>query len=398
MRKAKLAQSLVALCGVLSAGALLTAGCSDTKAKGDGNGGGGAADGSGGLLIGNGGAHDQGSGGTDGDCGGQAVKAEPTVANLLFVIDRSGSMSGQMDADDAEVGTRWAAMVDALDGALDHVSEDLSLGLQFFPAAGSVGCTMPTSTEELTVSVAPGASAVTQIRTALSEAAPGGDTPAAAALQLAYEFFTEGDGKDLPGKSYVLLALDGGPNCNTDPELSCGEDSCTRNIEGTCPIDGNCCDGVTDHCLDDDRTEAQVQRLADAGIRTLVVGIPGSDAEPYVTVLDRLAVAGGAPASTTSPKYYKVEDPEALSDTMRRLTAELITSCELQLEQEPPDREMVNVFIDDEVLPKSDDTWDYDDTTDPPTIVIMGEACEGLKSSGAESVRVEFNCPTVIVR
>ena len=56
----------------------------------------------------------------------------------------------------------------------------------------------------------------------------------------------------------------------------------------------------------------------------------------------------------------------------------------------------VNVFIDDEVLPKpGDDGWAYDDSTTPPTLVIKGATCERVKSMGAESVRVEFGCPTV---
>jgi hypothetical protein len=161
----------------------------------------------------------------------------------------------------------------------------------------------------------------------------------------------------------------------------------------------NCCASDPGACLDDDQTLAKVEQLASAGIKTLVVGIPGSDAPTYVSVLNQLAVAGGAPAAASSPRYYKVDDPTALTNTLKALTLQLITSCVLQLESAPPDKNRVNVFIDDEVLPQAGaDGWELDESTSPPSIVIKGATCEAIESTGAESVRIEFGCPTVVVR
>jgi hypothetical protein len=149
--------------------------------------------------------------------------------------------------------------------------------------------------------------------------------------------------------------------------------------------------------LDDAETIAKVEQLAEAGIKTLVIGIPGSD--NYVSVLDELADKGGARASDTSPKYYKVDDPEALTDTLVDLTTDLVTSCELALEENPPSLDRVNVFIDDEVLPQEgDDGWEYDMSTTPPTIVIKGQTCADIEMNGVDSVGVKFGCPTVIVK
>ena len=332
-----------------------------------------------------------------GECGGQLVDAEPVQVNLLLVIDRSGSMT---DTPDGFEDDKWTAMVDSLNSALDGISGQMSVGLQFFPDAsvqGENGCGMPTGSE-IAVPIGPGADAIDDVKTAISasENAPSGNTPAEAALSLAHEYFTTGPGAELEGENYVLLAIDGGPNCNS--EISCGAATCTTNIdEPSLPCE-NCCEEVPEACLDDDATVQAVQALSDAGITTFVVGIPGSDQPVYQAVLDQLAVKGGAPASDESPKYYQVTDAEELSETLVALTSDLVQSCELLLESVPPNRNEVNVIIDGEALPQpGDDGWEYDDSTSPPTIVIKGETCAAIESEGVQSVLVEFGCPTIDV-
>jgi len=349
------------------------------------------------------GSSNTGEGGSGaGECGGDAVNAEPVQVNLLLVIDRSGSMTATPEGFDDD---KWTTMVDSLNTALDGINGQMSVGLQFFPDASveeENGCGVPGGSS-ISVPVSGGADAVGDVKAALeaSENAPSGNTPTATALALAHEYFTSGAGADLEGENYVLLALDGGPNCN--PGLTCAADSCTANIDGICPVpnDGSCCSEQEDPelnllCLDGDRSVAQVQALAEAGITTFVVGIPGSDQDAYQVVLDALAVEGGAPASNESPKYYQVTDAEELSDTLIALTSDLVTSCELLLESTPPDLMKVNVFVNGEVVPSlGDDGWEYDRSTSPPTIVIKGETCATIETEGVESVSVEFGCPTI---
>jgi hypothetical protein len=80
------------------------------------------------------------------------------------------------------------------------------------------------------------------------------------------------------------------------------------------------------------------------------------------------------------------------------ITTELITSCELQLESEPPDLDKLNVEVDGTTVPRGgEDGWELDLSTDPPTVVLQGQTCETIKTEGVESVQVVYGCPTVII-
>ncbi len=338
-------------------------------------------------------------------CGGQTVVGDPVVTNLLVVIDRSGSMK---QTPTGFVDSKWETMVGSLKTALDGIQGEMNVGLLFFPDAAVTsvsGCGMPDG-DDVLISVDEGTVTVPLISSELDKPAnePDGNTPTASALALAHRYFTQGPGSTLTGSSYVLLALDGGPNCN--PDITCTAAACTTNIDrsvldptaSACPIDpASCCDTTPEACLDDDATTAQVTALANEGIPTFVVGIPGSDL--YVDVLDALAVAGGVPASTTSPMYFEANDPAALTQTLVDITRELVKTCSFQLAETPPDPNKVNVYIDGEVLPQDGpDGWHYDNSTDPPTIVITGATCDELETMGAESVSFEFGCPTITVK
>ncbi|WP_437301040.1 vWA domain-containing protein [Sorangium sp. So ce426] len=387
----------------------LASGCSGsdrgTGAGGDGSGNSGSGSGGaggtdsggtggepslGGGFIATGPGASSGGGEGGGDCGGQQVEAQPRQVHLVIVLDRSDSMTKAWEASD-----RWTMMKGAVGAALDVIQDRMSVGLQLFPS--DEHCGMPAG-EDLSVAVAPGATSVPAIKTLLDGTDPGGATPTADALARALGYLTVGAGGALEGDRYVLLATDGGPNCNQDPAMTCEAATCTTNMDGDCPSGiPNCCvAGLTDVCLDDVRTVQRVKDLRAAGIKTFVVGIPGATA--YANVLDQLAVEGDTATSETSPRYFEVVDAASLGDTLTGITRDLVRTCALSLETEPPDRAKVNVFIDDEVLPKpGDDGWDYDDSTTPPTLVIKGATCEHVKSMGAESVRVEFGCPTVEV-
>src|SRR5690606_14762035 len=100
--------------------------------------------------------------------------------------------------------------------------------------------------------------------------------------------FTRGEGRNLKGDRFVLLATDGGPNCG--PDNTCDADACTPNLDGQCPAgEGNCCEGEGLYCLDDAAVIEKIEALAEAGVATFVIGIPGT--EQYASYLDDFAIA-----------------------------------------------------------------------------------------------------------
>ncbi len=378
---------------------------------GSGTGGSGARGGGAGSL-GSGGSISVNMGGQSGeggaDCGSSELAAERPRVNVLLVIDKSSSMS--IDTEFPE--GRWAALGAALGSALDEAASRVSFGLELFPFADDPmdtpdTCETPRDGGVL-VGVGPGDSTVPQIVDAFTTYAPAGGTPTADALKLAREYLTTGAGKSLEGTSYVLLATDGGPNCNAD--LACDKDSCTINLENTMAetgCGGSCCDPMIDpngaiNCLDEDRTVDEVTALADAGIKTFVVGIPGS--QFFAGTLDKLAEAGGEPNPDAPPSYFRVTSSsgaEGLTEVLTRITEGLITSCRLQLTSTPdsPNYEgLLNVVIDGTEIPQMGaDGWDVDRSTSPPTVVLKGATCEAMETRGAEQVTITYGCPTVIV-
>jgi hypothetical protein len=330
-------------------------------------------------------------------CGSSPFGASLAEVHVLLVIDKSGSMAETPDGFDSD---KWTAMKESLSASLSDVRDRIGLGLELYPVSG---CTVPDGAG-VDVAVQPGVDALPDILSALEATAPSGGTPTAKALARARAYFMEGEGAALTGDKYVLLATDGGPNCND--AASCDADACTLNLEGICPshVD-NCCDpmesgaGAQAGCLDAGDTQAEIAALAAAGIDTFVVGIPGS--ETYAASLDSFAVSGGRANPDAPPSYYAVsasgDGSAGLTSVLRAITGSLITSCRLQLDSEPPDLRKLNVEVDGEVVPQDAvDGWELDTSTAPPTVELKGETCARIETRGVENVTVLFGCPTVV--
>lgn len=338
------------------------------------------------------------------NCGGTRVEATRVPVNILLVIDKSGSMTDQPTG----FGTnKWEAMKEALATAVANAPPTVATGLILYPF--QAGSTIPLECEGATCCAVPDPGAAVRvgiaannadaIDQALAEASPGGGTPTAPALERALQYFTEGEGLLLEGEKYVLLATDGGPNCNYD--IQCEAAACTPNLDGAPQCaDGNCCDGAGEYCVDDQGVTAQINALNAAGIRTFVVGIPGT--EEYADYLDSFARAGGVPAQTGSRDYFAVSGAlgvTGLTDVLTNITTALVTSCEIALSEAPAQPSLVNLAIDCEVLPKEGDAagsgWEFDDENEPHSVIVHGPACDDLKANGARRVDVVYGCTTI---
>jgi hypothetical protein len=391
------ALGLASACGESKEGSLLEQG-----AGGDGSG----ATGTGGKqpVLGVGGADGlalggdgTGSGqGGDGNCG--STRLEAALPNVLLVVDKSLSMKQTPPGFDSN---KWDALYTALEATFADAEANINFGLDVYPAIEAETCEMP-STADIVVPIQSGAPAT--ILSEIENTTPSGGTPTAAALARALEYFENGEGAALKGEKFVLLATDGGPNCNTN--LSCDPEACTLNIENKCPANTNCCDPVDsgdpdgrEKCLDEDASMAAVAALAEKGIKTFVVGIPGTEA--YAATLDLLAAESGVTNPDAPPDYFAVtadgSGAGGLSDVLKTITTELIRSCRLELEENPPALRNLFVVVDGVEAKRDDpDGWqlvDDNDPTTPPIVELTGALCEQVENEGVEYINISYGCP-----
>ena len=319
-------------------------------------------------------------------CDDEPLLGDPP--NLYFILDRSGSMATDgkwstialvVERLFVQLGPRAVVGVTVFPNP--HDTDTCTAGLEVFPPArGDAPAGRAGSTE-------------TQLIEVLGRIGPNGGTPTAATLEAITPRL-----RALPGKTYVILATDGGPNCNA--AASCDYTQCELNIENaaaSCPAAGphNCCadpsygDGTS--CLDADPTLAAVAAIAKSGIPVYVVGVPGS--APYATLLDQLAQAGNT-ARATEPNYFAVDtaDVAAFTDAIFSIAAEITGTCTLTLDAVPPDPMQVNVFLDEQVVPATGaDGW----TLDGQTVTLLGQSCAKVKAGQVLDVRVVAGCPTL---
>jgi hypothetical protein len=402
--------------------------CSEDE-KGDEEGTGGAGpDGTGGMgaIILDGGDEANGQEttpcenieGIDAACEFVAQEAQQLLVNMLLVVDKSGSMA---ETPPSYATSKWEAMKQALSAALTEVQNAMSFGLEFFPTTATPGnpipaecagppdrcCEMPGDLT-MNVDVGPGTTTVPLIINALSTEYPTGGTPTATALQRAYAYFTAGPGAALEGGKYVLLATDGGPNCNSG--LSCTIETCTLNLDNApgCPsLEVNpsaisCCGNRPEGCLDDAQAAAAIGQLASIGVGTIVVGIPG--AEIYREVLNSMAVQSSFQRENSDIPYYLVSAEGGvaeLTQTFTDITTELVTDCEvpLDVDQANYNPNEVNVAVDCVVIPRGEagdegDRWFFDNPDNPTSIIIDGDICDTIQTQGVGRIDVVLGCPT----
>jgi hypothetical protein len=326
-----------------------------------------------------------------GTCTASNVTVEPNVPNLYFVLDISTSMLN---------GKKWDNIRPAVANLIVELGANARFAAWVFPDTSHGGCWQGKEIMPLRLGDAQGATAGA-FMAAVATINPSGGTPTAATFQALLPVL-----QNLPGTTFVILATDGGPNCDSNIN-TCPIDQCTSNIDMANPptcnpgVPPNCCDPTPSGntmagtgCLDGDATAQAVRDLRAAEIRTYVMGIPGS--APYASVLDQLAVAGGT-ARYGEPRYYAVNssDEAALGSGFQQIAAAAMRSCVLTLHDTVTDPNKVNVYVDGAVVPNGPDGW----SLQRQTITLQGMTCAqfgmGTADAGTAPVRVTQGCPTV---
>jgi hypothetical protein len=329
-------------------------------------------------------------------CGNEILPALTDLPNVYFVLDRSGSMR---DPAPGSSLSKLDAARAALAAVLRKIGHRMRYGAAVFPMPGGAidGCNPGAGVFALTAGDPPSASfdgglgpVLEGFLTALALHPPAGGTPTAESLRALTPMLSS-----LSGKTVVVLATDGAPNCN--PGATCSAADCQWTLEGgsiqgrQCTLAFNCCDPklVPDgqlFCVDGDSTDAAIAELALAGIDTHVIGMPGS--EYYAALLDRMAIAGNTPG------YYSTANVDELQQTLFAIGVKVAITCSIELAAEPPDPKLVNVYLDTTPVPYDPiDGWSW---LDGSSLELRGAACDRLMSGEVIQVQVVSGCPTLI--
>jgi hypothetical protein len=373
---------------VLSVG--ISGACSSKKTDSDQQGGGGS-----GPIFTDGDGPDFGgadAGGGDEDpfgngCVGQTAGTEAVPAVLQLVVDTSGSM------DDPAPGTRdtkWEVTRDALLDAVEQMPGNTSVGVVFYPDVDTNGGTC--FDEDADIAIAPleraGSAQRSRIRTAFQGQSPDGGTPTHDAYLYAYGELADAN---VIGGRFAVLITDGNPTFS----LGC---------EGT---------GLVTDPVDPTPLVGEATRAKDRGVKTFVIGSPGS--EGARASLSRMAEAGGtakANCSHNGPNYCHFDMTESrdfASDLEQALgtIAGLTLSCTYDIPEPPSgqilDPNRVNVLFTPaggtrEVISKDasgrcTEGWQYSD--DGEQVVLCGSTCDRVQASQG-TLSLQFGCETTV--
>lgn len=299
---------------------------------------------------------------------------DPATAQLMFVVDRSGSMATTLDGDDPGPGekTRWDVLRDGLALTLTGFDQEIAMGAKFYPGARwnpALECVADDSVE-----FAPKLGNAASIIGVFDTTFPRGGTPTADALRVAADHVSK-----IRGVARTLvLATDGAPNCNFDhPRDPC---ICTSNDPTDCGAFGD-----PSLCLDDRRTVSTVRDIADnQKVPVYVIGIGSLERADFRRVLDDMAVAGGR-AKPTTPRYYSAQTAAEL-DTALTSIRDSVGSCTFLTPSAPTDPDAITVEIDGQSVPRDPtrtDGWDWVDQS-YGTLALFGSACAKAQALGGK--------------
>ena len=333
-------------------------------------------------------------------CGNEVVQIQTDKPVVYFVLDGSGSMRDEFEETSR---SKLLTAKFAIRDLLLEIGHRIRYGASVFPDAESgESCAFgnqvfpATEGDSLFCHAGETGPVLRRFLDSISFREAEGGTPIAETLaRLAPTLGALGE------RVSVVLITDGAPNCNLTTR--CDPEACIANLEQhllgelVCGRDLDCCDptqvrNAALNCIDSEQTTRVVADLAQNGIRTFVVGMPGS--EPFIGVLEELAEAGRTAREDQGTKYYSVREHADLSQSLFAIGSEVSLSCQLSLTNAPPDPELLNLYFDsDPIELDAENGWSY---AGDLLIELHGRSCDVLKSGAVTEVQVVAGCPTLI--
>jgi len=332
----------------------------------------------------------------DAACATTKIEAKRAPANILFIVDRSGSMNCnppptttsaacEQNPTTADTGkpTKWQITKDAIKSALGKLQPPDAVGLTLFNVDNDCGVISDPNVPVAPIDMAQ----QTLVGQRLDNVAPEGLTPIVGAVTLGYNHLHT---NAFVGRLFLVLITD-------------GQETCAQSL------------------VDDFLTKT-VPNAAAVGIRTFVIGAPGS--EPARSFLSRMAFAGQTPTSPTCKHsalpqdvgdcHFDLTDPSvdlssALGTALDKISRDALT-CEYDVPASDGgalDLARVNVIYSPAggtptAIPQDPtkdcqggaDGWQY--TADQKHIVLCGPSCDKVKTDTTGSVSVALGCLTVV--
>lgn len=338
------------------------------------------------------------SGDAETPCAVSTLGATLIPANILFVLDRSGSMSCNPPPLQSSVqceispkpkyptqATKWQIVSQALKSAIASMPATTRVGITYFNNDDFCGVQQAPNVPLDVVS----AGQLAAINNSIDGVNPKGATPIVGGLTLGYAHMFDDD--KTSGNDFIVLLTDGAETCA--PSLK-------------------------------DVTIAEtVPNALSVNIRTFVIGAPGS--EPARAFLSQVAWAGGTARDTTcvhaaAPDdvgdcHFDMTDPTldfstALNDALTKISGSALT-CEFDVPTsvgKDVDYNQVNVtftsgmgvdetfFQDNAACGNGSNGWQY--TAGKTKIELCGDACKKVKSDPSGKISIALGCKTQVAQ
>ena len=279
---------------------------------------------------------------------------------LMFVVDRSGSMDYALGSDTSPgpgEQSRWRALASALSQTITPFSDQIAMGARFFPVYNSL---LSCGQDPPSNAILPALGNAPAILDVFATTAPLGATPTADALEQAA---LEVSSSRAVARAMVV-ATDGAPNCNEQLD----KNTCVCTSGPPCQ--------TNDACLDDARTVKTIAGIFETRkIPVYVIGI-GAATGTFARTLDAMAVAGGRPRTAT-PRYYPADTPGALTGAFT-VIRDSVGKCSYITPSSPQDPDAVSVVVDGKNIPRDPshvDGWDWIDQAFGH-LQLFGTACD----------------------
>ncbi len=331
------------------------------------------------VPVGDAGAPDAGpadagppdAGPLDAGCEPRSLPLEPAVPTVMFLFDRSGSMTDDLDGNADGGPSRWSVLTRSMRQVLPPRDQQLAMGALFYPTAGLDSCNVPGA-----VDLSPALGNANALL-ALFATPPKGGTPTSAAVDLAATHLACLRAANTARA--LVVTTDGAPNCNG----ALNPFTCTCTLATVTPTGCANAEG----CLDDVRT---VQQLSDlvrtAHLPTYVVGL-GSQLNQYANTLDQMAVAGGAPRVGTGHRYYAADSEPELTDAFTRITSQLARCTYLTNTTLGP-HDAFEVLVGGDVITPGPNGWEWTDQANGE-LTLRGAACDRAAAGVVASALIE---------